>query len=54
MAENNPVVGSQPNAETEANIKEIQRSLFDMNKLSIAGKDYHNTSSLLATTPAPA
>ena len=41
MAENNAVVGvHNPHAETEAIIKELQRSEFD-NKLSIVGKDYH-------------
>ncbi len=41
MAENNAVVGvHNPHAETEAIIKEFQRSGFD-NKLSIVGKDYH-------------
>jgi hypothetical protein len=30
-----------PHAETEATIKELQRSGFDMNKLFIVGKDYH-------------
>src|SRR5512141_3295682 len=42
MAENNAVVGiynSHP--EAEASIKELQRSGFDMKKLSIVGKDYH-------------
>jgi hypothetical protein len=40
MAENNAVVGvHNPHAETEAIIKEFQRSGFD-NKLSIVGKDF--------------
>ena len=30
--------------EAEASIKELQRSGFDMKKLSIGGKDYHATS----------
>jgi uncharacterized membrane protein len=42
MAESNAVIGiydSHTNA--EASIKELQRSGFDMKKLSIVGKDYH-------------
>ena len=42
MAESNAVVGiydSHTNA--EASVKELQRSGFDMRKLSIVGKDYH-------------
>ena len=42
MAENNAVVGvynTHPDA--EAAVKELQRSGFDMKKLSIVGKDYH-------------
>lgn len=30
-----------PHAEAEATIKELQKSGFDINKLSIVGKDYH-------------
>ena len=42
MAENNAVVGVYaPHAETEATIQELQSSGFDINKLSIVGKDYH-------------
>jgi hypothetical protein len=42
MAENNAVVRVyDPHFETELTIKELQRSGFDMNKLSIVGKDYH-------------
>ncbi len=42
MAENNAVVRVyDPHAEAEATIKELYRSGFDMNKLSIVGKDYH-------------
>jgi hypothetical protein len=42
MAETNAVVGVyDPHTETELTIKELQRSGFDMNKLSIVGKDYH-------------
>jgi hypothetical protein len=42
MAENNAVVRVyDPHTETELTIKELQRSGFDMNKLSIVGKDYH-------------
>jgi uncharacterized membrane protein len=42
MAESNAVVGiydSHTNA--EASVKELQRSGFDMRKLSIVGKEYH-------------
>jgi len=40
MAENNAVVRVyDPHPETEATIKELQRSGFDINKLSIVGKD---------------
>jgi len=42
MAENNAVVRVyDPHAEAEATIKELHRSGFDMNKLSIVGKDYY-------------
>jgi hypothetical protein len=42
MAENNAVVRVyDPHAEAPATIKELRRSGFDMNKLSIVGKDYH-------------
>jgi len=42
MAENNAVVRVyDPHTETELTVKELQRSGFDMNKLSIVGKDYH-------------
>src|SRR5918996_2428402 len=42
MAENNAVVRVyDPHTETDLTIKELQRSGFDMNKLSIVGKDYH-------------
>jgi hypothetical protein len=42
MADNNAVVRVfDPHAEAEATIKELKRSGFDMNKLSIVGKDYH-------------
>jgi len=42
MAENNAVVGIyNSHTEAEASIKELQRSGFDMKKLSIVGKDYH-------------
>ena len=42
MAENNAVVRVyDPHTETTLTIKELQRSGFDMNKLSIVGKDYH-------------
>ena len=42
MAENNAVVGIyNTHTEAEVSIKELQRSGFDMKKLSIVGKDYH-------------
>lgn len=42
MAENSAVVGIyDSHTEAEAIIKELQRSGFDMKKLSIVGKDYH-------------
>jgi hypothetical protein len=42
MAENNAVVGVyNTHTEAEMSIKELQRSGFDMKKLSIVGKDYH-------------
>ena len=42
MAENSAVVGIyNSHTEAEASIKELQRSGFDMRKLSIVGKDYH-------------
>ena len=42
MAENNAVVGIyDSHTEAETSIKELQRSGFDMKKLSIVGKDYH-------------
>ena len=43
-----------PYAEAEAIIKEFQRSGFDMNKLSIVGKDYHTEQRVIGsslTTP---
>ena len=43
MAENSAVVGTyDSHNEAEAIIKELQRSGFDMKKLSIVGKDYHS------------
>ena len=42
MAENSAVVAIyNSHTEAEASIKELQRSGFDMKKLSIVGKDYH-------------
>ncbi|NDU92314.1 MAG: DUF1269 domain-containing protein [Ferrovum sp.] len=42
MTENNAVVGVyNSHVEAEASIKELQKSGFDMRKLSIVGKDYH-------------
>lgn len=42
MAKNNAVVGIyNTRTESEAAVKELQKSGFDMKKLSIVGKDYH-------------
>ena len=42
MAENNAVVGVyNAHTEAEAAVKALQRSGFDMQRLSIVGKDYH-------------
>ena len=42
MAENSAVVAIyNSHTEAEASVKELQRSGFDMKKLSIVGKDYH-------------
>src|SRR5664279_4669069 len=42
MAQNSAVVAIyNSHTEAEASMKELQRSGFDMNKLSIVGKDYH-------------
>jgi uncharacterized membrane protein len=42
MSEHNAVVGIfNTHTEAETSIKELQRSGFDMKKLSIVGKDYH-------------
>lgn len=42
MDENDAVVGIyKSHTDAEAGIKELQRSGFDMKKLSIVGKDYH-------------
>jgi len=57
MAENNAVVRVyDPHAETEATIKELQRSGFDINKLSIVGKERTITrnGSVSSATPMPA
>jgi len=49
MAENNAVVGIyNSHTEAEASIKELQRSGFDMKKLSIVGKDYHTEEHVVA------
>jgi hypothetical protein len=53
MAENNAVVGVYaPHAETEATIQELQSSGFDINKLSIVGKDYHVVGRVLGSDNA--
>ena len=50
MAENNAVVRVYgPHAEAEAIIKELQRSGFDMNKLSIVGKDYYSEARIIGS-----
>ena len=42
MAKNNAVVGVyNTHTEAEAAVKELQHAGFDMQKLSIVGKDYH-------------
>ena len=42
MSEQNAVIGVfNTHTEAETSIKELQRSGFDMKKLSIVGKDYH-------------
>ncbi|MEN6621827.1 MAG: general stress protein [Smithella sp.] len=42
MAKNSAVVGVyDSHTKAEASVKELQRSGFDMQKLSIVGKDYH-------------
>jgi hypothetical protein len=49
MAENNAVVRVyDPHAEVEATIKELQSSGFDMNRLSIVGKDYHTAEGVIS------
>jgi len=48
MVENYAVVRvCAPHAEAKATIKELQRSGFDMNDLSIAGRDYHTEERVL-------
>ena len=48
MAENNAVVRVyDSHAEVEATIKELQSSGFDMNRLSIVGKDYHTAEGVI-------
>ena len=43
MAENNAVVRVyDPHAEANATLKDLEKSGFAMNKLSIVGKDYHS------------
>ena len=53
MAEHNAVVMVyDPHAETAASIKELQRSGFDINKLSIVGKDYLREQQVIGNTNA--
>jgi len=48
MAEKTAAVRvSEPYAEAAATIKELQRSGFDMNNLSIVGKDYHTEAQVM-------
>ncbi|MDH3505476.1 MAG: permease [Nitrospirota bacterium] len=48
MVENHTVVRVyEPHAHTVASIKKLQRSGFDINKLSIVGKDYHSSEHLI-------
>jgi hypothetical protein len=53
MAENNAGVGVyNTHTEAEAAVKELQRSGFDMKKLSIVGKDYHTEEHFIEMTAA--
>jgi hypothetical protein len=53
MAENTAVVRVvNPQAEAVATIKELQRSGFDIDKLSIVGKDYHSEQQVIGTDDA--
>ena len=53
MAEHNAVVRVyDPHAETEASNKELQRSGFDINKLSVVGKDYLREQHVIGFTNA--
>jgi uncharacterized membrane protein len=50
MAENTAVVRVvNPHAEAAATIKELHRSGFDIDKLSIVGKDYHSKQQVIPT-----
>ena len=50
MAENNAVVTVyDPHADVDATIEELQSSGFDMNKLSIVGKDYHTEKDVIGS-----
>ncbi len=54
MSETNAVVAIyETHSQAEAALKELQRSGFEMKKLSIVGKDYHTRStSWVITMPA--
>jgi heat induced stress protein YflT len=53
MAENNAVAGVyNRHAEAQATIKELQSLGFDMNKLSIVGKDYHTEERIIGDVNA--
>jgi hypothetical protein len=48
MSNQNAVVGIyQAHTEAEAAVKELQKSGFDMKKLSVVGKDYHTEESVV-------
>ena len=51
MSEKNAVVAIYPShSQAETAFKELQRSGFDMKRLSIAGKDYHTEENVVRTT----
>ena len=55
MSEHNAVVGIyNAHTDAEAAVKELQKSGFDMQKLSIVGKDYHTEEHVIGYYNAPA
>ncbi len=51
MAEHNAVVGIYTtHTEAEAAVKALQRTGFDMQKLSIVGKDYHTEEHVIGSS----